>query len=235
MRPFVTTDGLLGRRLVVLIEQPCWLLNTPVQDAREGEAASFIHAARREQLVRCAIELIAEVGPAKASTVRIAERAGVSRGVLTYHFRDRAELIEQVVRSVYDLGLEFLGPRMGAAASPREALLTFIGGSVELYAAHPTEMAALGKIYSDKDGVPRAGHHRHTREMADLAAGLRAGQEQGQFRAFDVDVMCATVRGALDAELAHIAGGGSVEPYASELQTLFALATTATPTAPRGD
>src|SRR5882757_6895639 len=99
----------------------------------DPEGASFIHAARRKQLVECAIEEIAEVGLARASTVRIARRAGVSRGVLTYHFRDRAELVEQVVQSVYDLGAEALAPKLARAGTPREAVLAFIGGSVELY------------------------------------------------------------------------------------------------------
>ncbi|MGW1201057.1 TetR/AcrR family transcriptional regulator [Streptomyces sp. NPDC002536] len=198
-----------------------------VRTARGSGDESFIQAARRAQLVQCATELIAEVGLARASTVRIAERAGVSRGVFTYHFRDRAELIEQVVQSVYDTGAEFLLPRMREARTPRDMLLAFIGGSVELYAAHPVRMTALTEIYSDKDGVPRPRHDRHTREMADLAAVMRAGQAQGQFREFDVDIMCATVRGALDGALAHIAGGGSVEPYASELRATFDAATTA--------
>lgn len=35
---------------------------------------------------------------------------------------------------------------MREAKSPRESLLLFIGGSVELYAAHPVHMAALAAI-----------------------------------------------------------------------------------------
>ncbi|HEX4223368.1 MAG TPA: TetR family transcriptional regulator [Pseudonocardiaceae bacterium] len=197
--------------------------------AADDDGASFIHAARRKQLVECAIEVIAEVGLARASTVRIAQRAGVSRGVLTYHFRDRAELVEQVIQFVYDLGAEVLGPKLARAGTPRELMLTFIGGSVELYAAHPTPMAALTEIYADArgaDGVSRASHRRHSQERSDVSAVLRAGQEQGQFRAFDVDVMYSTIRAALDAALAYIAGGGSVEPYASELQAIFDAATT---------
>jgi AcrR family transcriptional regulator len=195
----------------------------------DAEGTPFIHAARRKQLVASAIEVIAEVGLARASTVRIAQRAGVSRGVLTYHFRDRAELVEHVVQAVYDLGAEVLVPKLALVSTPRETLLTFIGGSVELYAAYPTELAALTEIYADAraaDGVSRAGHRRHSQEMSDLARVLRAGQEQGQFRAFDVDVMCSTIRGALDGALAHVAGGGDVEPYASELQAIFDAATT---------
>ncbi|MGH8791617.1 MAG: TetR/AcrR family transcriptional regulator [Stackebrandtia sp.] len=191
-------------------------------------STSFIQAARRGQLVECAIEVIAEVGLARASTVRIARRAGVSRGVLTYHFRDRAELIEQVIARVYELGGEFLLPRMGRAASPRESMMIFIGGSVELYAAHPVHMAALTAIFAagpTDAGVERARLQRHSQEMLDLSRILHEGQERGQFRDFDVGVMARTIRGALDGAVAHIANGGDVEPYASELQAIFDAAT----------
>lgn len=194
-----------------------------------SDETSFIHAARRKQLVASAIEVIAEVGLARASTVRIARHAGVSRGVLTYHFRDRAELVESVVQAVYDLGAEFLAPKMAHASTPRDMLLAFVGGSVELYAAHPIELAALTEIFADArgdDGVSRAGHQRHGREMSDVARVLRAGQEQGQFRAFDVDVMSSTIRGALDAALARVTAGGDARTYAAELQLMFDAATT---------
>src|SRR5882757_8135366 len=118
-------------------------------ETAEDDGSSFIHAARRKQLIESAIEVIAEVGLARASTVRIAQRAGVSRGVLTYHFRDRAELVEHVVQAVYDLGAEVLAPKMALVRTPRERLLTFIASSLELYAAHPTELAALTEIYAD--------------------------------------------------------------------------------------
>ncbi|MCC2275227.1 hypothetical protein LKL35_07285 [Streptomyces sp. ET3-23] len=55
---------------------------------------------------------------------------------------------------------------------------------------------------------------------------MHTGQEQGQFRDFDINVMCATIRGTLNAALAHIASGGPVEPYASELRAVFGAATT---------
>lgn len=192
------------------------------------DGATFIHAARQEQLVECAVEVIAERGLARASTVRIAERAGVSRGVLTYHFRDRAELIEKVVAKVYDLGAALIGPKMAEATSPRESLLTFISGSVELYAGYPKHMAALTEIFAGgpDDGVARSEHHRHSQEMSDLGRILRAGQEQGQFRAFDIDIMCTTIRQALDGALRHIANGEPAEQYATELRAIFDAATT---------
>ncbi|QFU92018.1 TetR/AcrR family transcriptional regulator [Amycolatopsis sp. YIM 10] len=184
---------------------------------------SFIRAARRRQLVECAVEMIAEHGLAEASTVRIAKHAGVSRGVLTYHFRDRAELLNQVVRRVYELGAEVIGPAVTEAASPREALLAFIGGSVELHARYPRHLAALTEIFAAE--ARHDEQRRHARELDDLAAILRAGQEQGQFRAFDIDVMATTIRRALDGALAAIAGGVPADRYATELREIFDAAT----------
>ena len=201
-----------------------------MSDTTRGPAPSFIQTARRAQLIECAVELIAEVGLAQASTVRIAGRAGVSRGVLTYHFRDRADLVDKVIARIYDLGGEFLQPRLARAGSPRESLREFIGGSVELYAAHPTHMAALSAIFgaaAGDAGVERARHQRHAQEMLDLGRVLRDGQRQGVFRDFDIVVMSRAIRGALDTALLHVVNGGGTEPFSSELQALFDAATQA--------
>ncbi|MQA08904.1 MAG: TetR family transcriptional regulator [Pseudonocardiaceae bacterium] len=199
--------------------------------SKTGEGArSFIHVARQQQLVECAVEVIAEQGLAGASTVRIAERAGVSRGVLTYHFRDRAELIEKVVASVYDLGSELIGPEVATAASPRDALLTFISGSIDLYARYPKHLTALTEIFAagrTGEGAVRSEHARHTQELSDLVQILRAGQEQGQFREFNVEIMCTTIRRALDGALEHIVKGAPAEQYTAELQTIVDAATRA--------
>ena len=75
---------------------------------------------------------IATGGLEAASTVRIARRAGVSRGVLTQHFTDREDLIDAVVAEVYELGRDLVGPPVEAAATPRAAVLAFAGASVDL-------------------------------------------------------------------------------------------------------
>jgi AcrR family transcriptional regulator len=56
----------------------------------EDGAETFVEAARRDQIVRAAIETIAEEGYARASFVRIAQRASISPGLITYHFRPRS-------------------------------------------------------------------------------------------------------------------------------------------------
>jgi Bacterial regulatory proteins, tetR family len=50
---------------------------------------TFIEAARRNQIVAAAIDTIAEVGYARASFARIAARAGISPGLISYLYRFR--------------------------------------------------------------------------------------------------------------------------------------------------
>ncbi len=56
---------------------------------------SFIEKARRAQIMECAIETLAEVGYVKASLGQIAKRAKISKGVISYYFTNKEELLEQ--------------------------------------------------------------------------------------------------------------------------------------------
>jgi TetR/AcrR family fatty acid metabolism transcriptional regulator len=58
---------------------------------------TFTETARRAQILRCAIEAIAESGYGRASLAEIARRAGVSKGVVSYYFASKDELLAQVV------------------------------------------------------------------------------------------------------------------------------------------
>ena len=61
---------------------------------------NFIEQARRAQIVQAAIETIAEVGYTKATFARIAERADISPGLISYHFSSREKLIAQVIAHI---------------------------------------------------------------------------------------------------------------------------------------
>ncbi|GAB3816528.1 TetR/AcrR family transcriptional regulator [Kribbella italica] len=188
---------------------------SPTDDTSGSSAQpSFIQTARRGQLVEAAIETLAAVGYGKASTVLIAQRAGVSRGVLTYHFRDRDDLIAEVVATVYALGVREVGPQTFGASSPRAALLGFAAGSVEFYAAYPTHIAALTEIFNagrHTDAPARPTRSEHNREMADVQDLLVAGQRDGQFRDFDAEQMASIIRAVLDVAAVQLTKGGSVE------------------------
>ncbi|MCC5709552.1 TetR family transcriptional regulator, partial [Klebsiella pneumoniae] len=91
------------------------------QGADGGKKRSFIEEARRAQIIEAAIEPLAASGYADASLARIAQRVGISKGVISYHFRGKDELIQQVVETVYiDIG-NAVTPRIQAQPTAREA------------------------------------------------------------------------------------------------------------------
>lgn len=167
---------------------------------------TYIQQTRRAQLITCAIEVLAEVGYARASIVRIADHAGVSRGVISYHFADRDDLIEAVVGEVYDRARATLLPRMEAVSTAAEAVRTFIVGSAEFYRDQPQHMTALHEIVIN--AREHDGSLRHPgqggadeQELTAVARLLERGQEAGEFRDFSTRVMARTIRHALNGLL----------------------------------
>ncbi|GAA3166862.1 TetR/AcrR family transcriptional regulator [Nonomuraea roseoviolacea] len=170
------------------------------------KARSFIEEARRDQIVRAAVEVIAEVGFARASLARIAQRAGISKGVISYHFAGKEELMEQVVDRVYAQIGEFVVARMEGAESAAELLRTHIVSVAEHMRANRVQLTALGEIFNNlrtTDGEPRYGVHTSEGLYQALESIYRRGQDRGEFRAFDVRVMAVTHQAAIDAMFAY--------------------------------
>lgn len=176
--------------------------------------------------MRCAIEVIAERGEARASLVRIAKRAGVSRGVISYHFEDRDELIRMVVTEVYERGRVVVGPRVAAQRSAGGQIREFIAGSIDFYQQYPKHIAALSAIraHAAQERRPHPARANGAAELEAVGQILARGQAEGEFRPFDPAVMAATIRKALDGAAEHVLAGGVGETYAVELTALFPLA-----------
>jgi AcrR family transcriptional regulator len=193
---------------------------------------SFIEAARRAQIIECAIDAIAELGFAQASLAQIAKRAGVSTGVTLYYFGGKDELIRAVVAHVYATGAAVISPPVNDQTTARTALLTFIRASVDFIATRPNYIRAVMNVL-------RAGRADASAPAFDADvdlprhAGFRRilewGQGQGEFRAFSVNVMVETIVEALDAIPPQLAADPNLdlEDYACELVELFDRATRA--------
>lgn len=201
---------------------------TEQDNPSSGRPRTFIRQTRRAQLIDCATEVLAEVGYGQASLVRIAERAGVSRGVITYHFTGRDELIEAVVVHVYDTARTALQPRIRASPTAADAVRTFILGSAEFYRDHPGRMAALHEIIVNARDAD--GRLRHTgqgeaeeQELSAVASLLERGQAAGEFGDFSPRVVARTIRYALNGLLYDMrtADDLDVTADAEELATLF--------------
>ncbi|MBP2327467.1 AcrR family transcriptional regulator [Kibdelosporangium banguiense] len=185
------------------------------------DGPSFIEVARRAQIVECAIETIASLGYAQASLNQIAERAGISKSVISYHFAGKDELIDQVLEDVSAAGAALMWPRVQAEETSAGMLRAYIQSHMDFMRTHPRHVAAVSEILL----------HNRTQfddgQATPLEERLREGQRDGEFRAFSPRVMAWSIRAALD-EVARrfVANPGlGLDDCARELTTLFDLAT----------
>jgi TetR/AcrR family fatty acid metabolism transcriptional regulator len=191
---------------------------------------SFIEAARREQIIRCATETIAELGYARASLAEIAKREGISKSVISYYFASKDELIRQIIDDVYATGRTFMTARLETQTNATDALRAYLRSNVEFMGAHRTKLLALVEIvasFRTEDGHTAFGPELGATAVTELEGLLRWGQDSGEFRAFSPPVMAITIRAAIDALPWRLAGATELEldAYAGELIDMFDLAT----------
>ncbi|MDX8036101.1 TetR/AcrR family transcriptional regulator [Lentzea sp. BCCO 10_0856] len=190
---------------------------------------SFIEQARRGQIVAATIETIAEIGYAKASFVQIARRAGISPGLITYHFAKREELMKQVMLTVHDSMEQALSSRAEGSESYRGALRGLIEGFVHYCAEHPAELVAISQIAAaarDAEAARAWSEEQNASTLTELEDMFREGQELGEFRDFAPRVMAVSVIAAMEATPAELWArpDTDVTQYAKELADLFELA-----------
>ena len=197
--------------------------------AAGDEGRTFIETARRTQIVAAAIDTIAEFGYAGASFARIAERLAISRGLISYHFAGKDDLMKQVVRDVIEKGMAYMRPRILTGETGPGMLRAYIESNLafmrenrkELIAVHEIARSADGRrlFYGDSDVVDAV------RALEHLLAGF---QKAGQLRPdFDPHVMAIAVRAAIDAVPSRLGPEPDfdIDNYASEIVTVFDLAT----------
>jgi len=201
---------------------------------------SFIERARRAQIIDAAVLVLAESGFAQASLARIAARAGISKGVISYHFAGKDELMEQIVEQVYtDIG-ETVTPQIVQETTPGGMLRRQVLAVAGYMRGHRDRLLALGEIFNNlrtSDGHHRYGPATNEPLYRLLEERYREGQRSGEFRDFDVRVMAVTQQSAIDAMFAYWAVNPDrdLDAYARELADLFERAVRACPPRPGSD
>jgi len=199
----------------------------------ESAGSTFTQRKRRDQLVGCMIEVIADLGFARASIREVARRAGVSMGVVTYHFAAKQDLIRAVIADVIASMEEYLTPRL-LAAEPERVPERFIGAYISAWAgyfrSHTAQVLALARIFiafRDESGSPSPAFEARAGEVAAIEAVLRVGQDMGRFGFFDPHVMASVIKIAVDDLLTQFVSDPDldIEGYAAQLTALFERAT----------
>ncbi|MEW1653861.1 TetR/AcrR family transcriptional regulator [Streptomyces sp. NPDC093707] len=195
---------------------------------------TFVEAARRAQLVDCAIAAIADVGLHRASLAEIARRAGITKQAIFYHFATREELIHEVLAVATRQGAEFMAERSRRRPTPADELRAYIEANVEYIGSHRDRVRALVAIamnFTDEDGRSRLlplDASVYGDSLAPLQDILQRGQEQGQFGVFNIRTTAMSIRAAIDAigPQLNAIPDLDLDGYARDLVELFDRATT---------
>lgn len=195
------------------------------------ESRTFIEEARRRQIIDAAVEVIVEAGYVRASLARIAGHAGISKGVISYHFDGRDELMRQLVMQLYQRGAEYMAPRIEAATTPREKLTTYLTANLEFIDGHRNHVRAMVEVVTNlrrEDGTPEflAGDGEE-QIQAPLIEMLSDGQQAGEFGDFDARAVARMIRDVIDSAAGRAVSVANLDmaAYIDQVTTIFERAT----------
>ncbi|MGO1950049.1 MAG: TetR/AcrR family transcriptional regulator [Mycobacteriaceae bacterium] len=174
-----------------------------MQSDNEPSGRTFIEEARRAQILTATAEVVANEGYSRASLSRIATQAGVSKGVVTYHFTNKNEILTDMVRDYYGRGWEYMEARIAAEPTAVGQVNAWVSSQIEFFTTSPTEFFAMSSIVDnlrDEDGTTHFADddHEATEAMAEI---LRAGQQEGQLRDFNAEKVANVILSSVDGVL----------------------------------
>jgi AcrR family transcriptional regulator len=137
----------------------------------EGSSTRIVDAMRRSVAAR---------GAAGATFDHVAREAGVSRGLLHYHFGTKERLLAEVVRRDADIRLERLGTELAGAATADDVLSVLVHSLTDLVERDPGFVALMFELFTSGRRNPEiatevAALQRATRtKVAELLAAKQA-------------------------------------------------------------
>ena len=154
------------------------------------------------------MQALCEVGFAGASIGEVARRAGVSKGVVTYHFRTKDDLLRQVVGSLYEHAGDRIAERVTAADSVMDALLGYIETNLAFVAERAEHVRAVMEVVANlrrPDGQPALTAADADPVTAHLRELIERGQASGELAEVDAGVLATVIRAAIDTAAARCA------------------------------
>lgn len=197
---------------------------------------TFVETARRAQIVAAAVEVLADEGFRGASLTRIAQRAGISKGLILYHFSSKEELLRQTLFETVRAMAEGATADLDFTAPPPSLLRALIHQTARQGIAQARERRAIREIVAnlgpEATGEPSVLPTDAEPLLRSIEQLYLAGQRTGHFRSdFDTYVMAITHEAATSSMATHLDAhpDADVAAYADSLADLLLAAVEARP------
>lgn len=189
-----------------------------------GDKQSFIAEARKEQIIQACIDTLEELGYTNVSLTKIAKKAKVSTGLISYHFSDKMDLISQTLMYLLNKKLDFISGKVVQKETPIAQLEAYIEASLAYQVANYKNNIALIEIVfnaQNEEGIP---YYRVDNEEEEdqlntfLKEILIQGQQKQEFsNEFDAEMICVLIQGAIEESMLKQKYSFNFEKYKDEL------------------
>ena len=186
----------------------------PRRTAEESEAT-------RAELVAVARRLFGERGYAKVNTEEIVAAAGVTRGALYHHFKDKRDLFQAVFAAQEQAFLQQVGERLLQIEDPYERLLT---GLDEVLRAYADDQAHAQIAFADGPSV--LGFEQWRAIVEEYSLGLlvfmlQQAMDAGRLKRLDPEPLAHVILGALTEGGMLMASGSDPAPVQASLRAIL--------------
>ena len=139
---------------------------------------------RRNQIVDAAVRVMARHGWNDTSIDEITREAGVSRGLVSYHFKDKSDLLSGVLARCQEIFNDAVAAAGAGGTDRRQAMRLVTRAAIFMARDDPTTYEVFLHFSANGRAVPQLGDEirrlwggfRHF-----TAVAIRAGQEDGSF------------------------------------------------------
>ncbi|HDR7794024.1 TPA: TetR family transcriptional regulator [Bacillus luti] len=184
---------------------------------------SFIAEARREQIILACIDTLEEVGYNNLSLTKVAKKAKISTGLISYHFNDKLYLMNRTLQFLVAKQHEFISNRVLLAQSELNKLEVFIEAHLAYQETHYKNNIALIEIVFNARNEENIPYYRIEDDEEDalrtmLLDILKTGQQNGVFsNSFQDDTLASFILGAIEERMLKANSSIPIENYSDEL------------------
>lgn len=156
-----------------------------------------IHPHRRQQIITAASRLLARKGWSATTFADICKEAGISNGVLTYHFKDKDEILLAVLEHVSQTSTDRFFSLLQEHTSWQEKLKLIVESSLSS-TEEERELSRLNlhllSLAAQRPDIAQRLRQMYTFTMQRAQAEIELAQEQGQIRRRGPSAVAAVIQ-----------------------------------------
>ncbi len=165
---------------------------------KKGTFTSYF---RRKQIIEVAAKTIAKQGFNNTSLEDIAANAGVSKGVISYHFANKYNLIRDMTATLMQQMNQFIKERVAESETNTEKLHNYIRASIEFFYEkrdHFLVIMDVGINHSAREESNPFSPFSYRLCRHEISEIILAGQKKGEFKVLPVEPLASNIQATID-------------------------------------